>query len=202
MVFENSPFVLFPPTSRNQPRVGQRVGVTEMLFTDSHVQERETTEKMTEATTARVCGLEYDGVAFACQQLEKKVGFPMKHKPYRSLDEIMSEYRRRHPDLDWETRDEDWFRVEQARVTLAQTFVQTLVTRTFFWSIFLRRFCFFVTLQDRRLVRAYLSKGVEGIDRLVASILPHHILCSNQHMETAYFCPESRNGVGEPGARG
>ncbi|CAJ1458972.1 unnamed protein product, partial [Effrenium voratum] len=106
------------------------------------------------------------------EQLEKKVGFPMKHKPYRSLDEIMSEYRRRHPDLDWETRDEDWFRVEQ----------------------------------DRRLVRAYLSKGVEGIDRLVASILPHRILkdgrlvrdcfkvlsCSNQHMETAYFCPENR----------
>ena len=107
------------------------------------------------------------------EQLEKKVGFPMKHKPYRSLDEIMREYRRRHPDLDWETRDEDWFRVEQARVAFAQTFVQTLVTRTFFWSIFLRRFCFFVTLQDR-LVRAYLSKGVEGIDRLVASILPHH----------------------------
>ena len=131
-----------------------------------------------------MCGLEYDGVTFACrpeqqealvEQLEKKVGFCVKHKPYRSRDEIMSEYRRRHPDLDWETRDEDWFRVEQARVTLAQTFVQTLVTRTFFWSIFLRPFCFFVTLQDQRLVRAYLSKGVEGIDRLVASILPHHI---------------------------
>ena len=104
-------------------------------FTDTHAQERETTEKI---------GLE---VAFACRpeqqealvkQLEKKVGFPMKHKPYRSLDEIMSEHRRRHPDLDWETRDEDWFRVEQARVvqTLAQTFVQTLVTRTFFLFFF------------------------------------------------------------------
>lgn len=55
-----------------------------------------------------------------------------------------------------------------------------------------------MTLQDRRLVRACLSKGVEGIDRLVTSILPHHILkdgrlvfsCSNQHMEA--ICPEIR----------
>ncbi|CAJ1328142.1 unnamed protein product [Effrenium voratum] len=93
---------------------------------------------MTEATTARVCGLEYDGVAFAC-------------------------------------------RPEQQEALVEQ-----------------------LEKKDRRLVRAYLSKGVEGIDRLVASILPHHILegrLVRECMETAYFCPESRQWQLENPAR-
>ncbi|CAJ1336773.1 unnamed protein product [Effrenium voratum] len=59
---------------------------------------------------------------------------------------------------------------------------------------------------DRRLLRAYLVKGTEGVDRLVAAILPHHVApdgrlvrecfknfsCSKQHMETAFFCTVKR----------
>lgn len=65
--------------------------------------------------------------------IQRPVGLVLHRKPdllFELLDQRLL--------LFWETRDEDWFRVEQARVvqTLAQTFVQTLVTRTFFLFFF------------------------------------------------------------------
>ncbi|CAJ1440987.1 unnamed protein product [Effrenium voratum] len=145
------------------------------------LREREVTDMMAEHAGAKVCGWEYDGVLFACppeehakltESLQHKIGLPLKHKAYRSLEEILAEYQRLHPTLDWQSRDDDWFQVEQ----------------------------------DRRLLRAYLVKGTEGVDRLVAAILPHHVApdgrlvrecfknfsCSKQHMETAFFCTVKR----------
>ncbi|CAJ1374260.1 unnamed protein product [Effrenium voratum] len=88
------------------------------------LREREVTDMMAEHAGAKVCGWEYDGVLFACppeehakltESLQHKIGLPLKHKAYRSLEEILAEYQRLHPTLDWQSRDDDWFQVEQDR---------------------------------------------------------------------------------------
>ena len=60
------------------------------------LREREVTDMMAEHAGAKVCGWEYDGVLFACpprksmpslRTLQHKIGLPLKHKAYRSLED-------------------------------------------------------------------------------------------------------------------
>ncbi|CAJ1429453.1 unnamed protein product, partial [Effrenium voratum] len=110
------------------------------------LREREVTDMMAEHAGAKVCGWEYDGVLFACPPEEhEKLTESLQHKIG------LAEYQRLHPTLDWQSRDDAWFQVEQ----------------------------------DRRLLRAYLVKG------LVRECFKN-FSCSKQHMETAFFCTVKR----------